>query len=114
MRGPLALTIFAVAVYAYAVMGNRIRVNQLDIGWMSSDHERELQLAATGAAGWEAKARARLPFGRLVDPAEVARAAAFICSDDAGLMNGAVVNFDQSVWGAYAAAPVPAGPMTIG
>ncbi len=62
----------------------------------------------------EAKAKARLPFGRLVDPAEVARAAAFICSDDAGLMTGAVVNFDQSIWGAYAAAPVPAGPMTIG
>ncbi|HET9069985.1 MAG TPA: SDR family oxidoreductase [Amaricoccus sp.] len=99
---------------AYAVMGNRIRVNQLDIGWMSSDHERELQLQETGDPDWEAKARARLPFGRLVDPAEVARAAAFICSDDAGLMTGAVVNFDQSIWGAYAAAPVPDGPMTIG
>ena len=29
---------------AFSVMGNRIRVNQLNIGWMSSDNERDLQL----------------------------------------------------------------------
>ena len=86
---------------AFAVAANRIRVNQLDIGWMSSDHERELQAADSGDADWEAKAAARLPFGRLLDPAEVARAVNFLASDDAGLMTGAVVNFDQSVWGAY-------------
>ena len=28
---------------AFAVAANRIRVNQLDIGWMASDHERALQ-----------------------------------------------------------------------
>ena len=27
----------------YALMRNRIRVNQLDIGWMNSDHERKIQ-----------------------------------------------------------------------
>ncbi len=97
---------------AFAVMANRIRVNQLDIGWMSSDHERDLQLAESGDADWEAKANARLPFGRLVDPAEVARAVNFLVSDDAGLMTGAVVSFDQSVWGAYAGqAPGPDAPM---
>ena len=36
---------------AFAVAANRIRVNQLDIGWMSSDHERELQAAESGDAG---------------------------------------------------------------
>lgn len=99
---------------AFAVAGNRIRVNQLDIGWMSSDHERELQMAESGDPDWEAKANARLPFGRLVDPAEVARATAFLASDDSGLMTGAVINFDQSVWGAYAGqAPAPDGPMRL-
>lgn len=99
---------------AFAVMGNRIRVNQLDIGWMSSDHERALQAAETGDPDWEAKAAAKLPFGRLIDPAEVARAVNFMVSDDAGLMTGAVVAFDQSVWGAYAAqAPAPEGPMSL-
>lgn len=99
---------------AFAVMGNRIRVNQLDIGWMASDHERALQVAESGDPEWEAKANARLPFGRLVDPAEVARAVTFLASADAGLMTGAVIAYDQSVWGAYAGqAPGPDGPMQL-
>ena len=69
---------------AFSVMKNRIRVNQLDIGWMASDHERELQASETGDPDWEAKAVGALPFGRLIDPAEVARAVNFLVSDDAG------------------------------
>lgn len=98
---------------AFAVMANRIRVNQIDVGWMSSDHERALQERETGDPDWEAKAAAGLPFGRLVDPCEVARAVNFLVSDDAGLMTGSVVSFDQSVRGAYAGqAPTPDGPMS--
>ncbi len=98
---------------AFSVMGNRIRVNQLNVGWMASDHEREIQ-AASGDADWEAKAKAALPFGRLVDPAEAARAVNFLVSDDAGLITGAIVNFDQSVWGAVAGGmPVPEAPMRL-
>ena len=94
-------------------MGNRIRVNQLNVGWMASDHEHEIQLQEAGE-GWMEKAAAALPFGRLVDPAEAARAVNFLVSDDAGLMTGAIVNFDQSVWGAVAAGmPVPEGPMRL-
>lgn len=99
---------------AFAVMANRIRVNQLDIGWMSSDNERALQERESGDPDWESKAAAGLPFGRLIDPAEVARVVNFIASDDAGLMTGAVINFDQSVWGAYSSqAPAPDGPMSL-
>jgi NAD(P)-dependent dehydrogenase (short-subunit alcohol dehydrogenase family) len=99
---------------AFAVMGNRIRVNQLNPGWMATDHERALQLAESGDPDWETKASASLPFGRLIDPNEVARAVNFIVSDDAGLMTGAIVNFDQSVWGAFPSGPpVPEGPMTL-
>lgn len=98
---------------AFSVMANRIRVNQLNVGWMASDHEREIQ-AEGGDPDWEAKAAAALPFGRLVDPAEAARAVNFLVSDDAGLMTGAIVNFDQSVWGAVAGGmPVPDGPMQL-
>ena len=85
----------------YALMRNRIHVNQLDIGWMASDNERALQLAESGDPDWEEKARAALPFGRLVDPLEVARAALWMASDDSGIMTGAVIHFDQSVWGGY-------------
>jgi NAD(P)-dependent dehydrogenase (short-subunit alcohol dehydrogenase family) len=99
---------------AFSVMKNRIRVNQLNVGWMASDHERELQLAASGDPDWEKKAAANLPFGRLVDPAEAARAVNFICSDDAGLMTGSVVNFDQTVWGGTSGGmPVPDRAMSL-
>jgi len=99
---------------AFSVMKNRIRVNQLNVGWMASDHERELQAASTGDPDWEAKAAAALPFGRLVDPAEAARAVNFIVSDDAGLMTGVVLNYDQTVWGATAGVmPVPDKAMSL-
>jgi len=93
----------------FALMRNRIRVNQLDIGWMASDHERALQAAETGDPDFIDKAAETLPFGRLLDPAEVARAVLWLASDDSGMMTGAVVHFDQSVWGGYdGQAPTPA------
>lgn len=98
---------------AFAVMKNRIRINQLNVGWMASDHERALQAREAGDPDWEAKAAAALPFGRLIDPAEAARAVTFMASDDAGLMTGSIVNFDQSVWGAAESMPVPAAPMAL-
>ena len=45
-------------------------------------------------------------------PEDLTGTLAFLVSDDAGLMTGAIVNFDQSVWGAAAEGmPVPNGPM---
>jgi NAD(P)-dependent dehydrogenase (short-subunit alcohol dehydrogenase family) len=97
---------------AYAVLRNRIRVNALNIGWMASEGEDQIQMKYHGAnPNWLAEASARQPFGRLVDPAEVARAVAFLSSAESGLMTGSVVNFDQSVWGAYDASPDPDVPL---
>ena len=97
----------------YALMRNRIHVNQLDIGWMASDHERKLQLEESGDPDWEAKALPGLPFGRLLDPEEVARAVLWLSSDDSGMMTGAVIPFDQSIWGGYdGQAPGPAVPLS--
>ncbi len=95
-------------------MRNRIRVNQLNVGWMASDNERQIQVAETGDPNWIEKTGSQLPFGRLVDPEEAARAVNFLVSDDAGLMTGAIVNFDQSVWGASPVGmPVPDAPMRL-
>lgn len=97
----------------YALMRNRIRVNQLDIGWMASDGEDRVQREFHGAApDWLAKAAAAQPFGRLLAPEEVARAVLFLASDDSGMMTGSVVHFDQSVWGAYdGGPPAPSAPL---
>jgi|TARA_B100000809_G_scaffold178782_1_gene176446 NAD(P)-dependent dehydrogenase (short-subunit alcohol dehydrogenase family) len=93
---------------AHALMRDRIRVNCLNIGWMASDEEDVIQRKYHGAEdGWQEKVGAGMPFGRLVDPDEVARALAFLASDESGLMTGSVVNFDQSVWAASDAMVVP-------
>ncbi len=90
----------------YALMRNRIRVNQLDIGWMASDGEDRVQREYHGAdPDWLKNAAAAQPFGRLLAPEEVAKAVAFLASDDSGMMTGSVVHFDQSVWGAYDGGP---------
>ena len=97
---------------AYALLRNRIRVNGLNLGWMASDGEDRIQREFHGAADdWLARAAAAQPFGRLIDPAEAARAVAFLASSESGLMTGSIVNFDQSIWGAYEDAPHPAEPM---
>ncbi|MBV1701995.1 MAG: SDR family oxidoreductase [Hyphomicrobiales bacterium] len=99
---------------AFSVMRNRIRVNQLNIGWMASDNERQLQAAESNDPDWLEKVESQQPFGRLIDPEEAARAINFLVSGDAGLMTGAIVNFDQSVWGAVAGAmPAPDAPMKL-
>lgn len=97
---------------AYALLMNRIRVNALNIGWMASEGEDRTQKQYHDAnPNWLAEAAAQQPFGRLIDPKEVARAVVFLSSDESGLMTGSVINYDQSIWGAYDAAPRPAAPL---
>ena len=97
---------------AYALLRNRIRVNGLNLGWMASDGEDRIQREYHGAADdWLQQAAAAQPFGRLIDPAEAARAVAFLASAESGLMTGSIVNYDQSIWGAFEDAPHPAEPM---
>jgi len=97
----------------YALMRNRIRVNQLNIGWMASEGEDRIQREYHQAdPDWLAKAAASQPFGRLLAPEEVAKAVAFLASNDSGMMTGACIHFDQSVWGGYdGGPPTPAGPL---
>jgi NAD(P)-dependent dehydrogenase (short-subunit alcohol dehydrogenase family) len=101
-----ALNIFTKNI-AYAVMRRRIRVNSLALGWMDTPAEDEIQRRYHNAGpDWLEQVEARQPFGRLLKPEEVARAIAFLASDESGLMTGSIVDFDQSVAGA-GPQPVP-------
>ena len=51
-------------------------------------------------ADWAEKAAAAMPFGRLLQPEEVANLAVFLLSDAAGPMTGALVDQEQWVVGA--------------
>jgi NAD(P)-dependent dehydrogenase (short-subunit alcohol dehydrogenase family) len=97
---------------AYALLRNRIRVNALNIGWMASDGEDRIQREFHGAdPNWLEEAARAQPAGRLIDPAEVARAVAFLASAESGLMTGSVIEYDQSVWGGYDSGPAPKAPL---
>ena len=85
---------------AHALIKYRIRVNGLNIGWMSTPGEDRIMRTYHGAQdGWLAAAAKTRPFGRLIDPNEVARACAFLASAESGLMTGANVDFDQTIVG---------------
>ena len=83
-------------------------VNGLNVGWMASDGEDRIQREYHGTADdWLAKAAAAHSFGRLIDSQEVARAGAYLSSEESGLMTGSMINYDQSIWGAYDSSPHP-------
>lgn len=85
---------------AYAMMRDRIRINTLNIGWMDTPGEDMIQKKYHGAGDdWLESAEAGQPFGRLLKPEEVARAVAFLVSDESGMMTGSIIDFDQSVIG---------------
>ena len=85
---------------AHSLLKFRIRVNGLNIGWMSTPGEDRIMKTYHGAKdGWLEEAVKSRPFGRLLDPKEVARACAFLCSDESGLMTGSNIDFDQNVVG---------------
>jgi NAD(P)-dependent dehydrogenase (short-subunit alcohol dehydrogenase family) len=85
---------------AHSLLKFRIRVNGLNIGWMSTPGEDHIQKTYHGAEdGWLDEVVRAKPFGRLIDPKEVARACAYLCSDESGLITGSNIDFDQNVLG---------------
>jgi len=97
---------------AFSLMPDRIRVNGLNIGWMNTPGEDAILRKYHNAQdGWLEEASRKQPFGRLVEPTEVARAVTYLASDDSGLMTGSVIDFDQSVLGCCESAPHPSKPV---
>lgn len=99
---------------AFSLLRNRIRVNGLNIGWMDSPAEERIQKLYHGAGDdWLERAEAGTPFGRLLKPAEVARAIAYLASEESGMMTGSLIDFDQQVIGSAETAPWPGKAMSL-
>jgi NAD(P)-dependent dehydrogenase (short-subunit alcohol dehydrogenase family) len=87
---------------AYAHRFDRIRVNGVNLGWTDTAGEDQIQRRFHGAEdGWQERAGAALPMGRLADPAEVADLIVFLLSERSGVVTGSVIDWDQAVPGAY-------------
>jgi NAD(P)-dependent dehydrogenase (short-subunit alcohol dehydrogenase family) len=93
---------------AFGVMRHGIRVNGLCIGWMDTPGEDRIMRTFHGATdGWREEAESNLPMGRLVKPDEVARACAYLSTEESGLMTGSIIDFDQVVIGCFERGPQP-------
>ena len=86
---------------AHGLLGDRIRVNGINIGWTDTPNENAVQRAEGQPETWLQAAESAAPFGRLVKPNDVARMALFLLSADSGLTTGAIIDQDQMVMGAY-------------
>ena len=86
---------------ANAHMADRIRVNGINLGWVATEGEQQMQADVLGRGpGWIAEVSASQPLGRLVTAAETARLAVFLLGAASVPMSGAVVDFEQRVAGA--------------
>lgn len=73
-----------------------IRVNQINPGWTLTPNERELKANEGLPEDWPSRLPpAYAPGGRLFSPDDVASAAVYFLSDEAALVNGAVLDLEQ-------------------
>ncbi|WP_050522067.1 SDR family oxidoreductase [Pseudorhodobacter wandonensis] len=87
---------------ANTLRSHRIRVNGINCGWMDTPGEDAVQKRFHNASDdWLERAEAQQPFKMLVKPDHVAGLASYMLSDEAGVMTGSLVDFDQNVAGAY-------------
>ena len=86
---------------AHAHRWDRVRINDLNIGWTATEGEDATQRTFHGAGDdWREQAAERLPMGKLGQPDEIADFVVFLLSDRSGVVTGSVIDWDQNVLGA--------------
>ncbi len=87
---------------AHSQRFNKIRVNGICPGWMDTAGEANIQKKFHNAPdNWLELAEAKQPMGKLIKPAELAILAVYLLGDSSGVITGSVIDYDQSVMGAY-------------
>jgi NAD(P)-dependent dehydrogenase (short-subunit alcohol dehydrogenase family) len=87
---------------AHAHRWDKIRINGLNIGWTDTEGEDATQRRFHGAGDdWREQAGASLPMGKLGQVDEIADFVVFLLSDRSGVVTGSVIDWDQSVLGAF-------------
>lgn len=79
---------------AHAAEG--IRVNQFNVGWTLTPNEFKLKKSEGFPDDWTTKLSVKdAPSGRLLSPEDIAWAALYFLSDEAALVNGAILDLEQ-------------------
>jgi NAD(P)-dependent dehydrogenase (short-subunit alcohol dehydrogenase family) len=82
---------------AFAHRKDRIRVSGINLGWTDTPGEREMQAVKLGKGeSWLAEAESRMPWGRLIQPEDVARLTLFLLSEVSIPMTGALIDQEQN------------------
>ena len=75
---------------------DRIRVNQINVGWTLTEGEQRVKREQEGKGEeWIAEAIATRPFGRLLAPLDIAHAAAYFASNESECVTGSVLDLEQ-------------------
>jgi NAD(P)-dependent dehydrogenase (short-subunit alcohol dehydrogenase family) len=73
-----------------------VRVHQFNIGWVLNPNEYALKIKEGYHEDWPKRLPpVYAPAGRVMSPDHVASAVAFFLSDEAPLVNGSVIDFEQ-------------------
>lgn len=86
---------------AHSQRAHRIRINALNIGWMATPAEHAVQTFEGQPENWLEAADAEAAFGRILRPRDIAGMVAYLLSNEASMMTGALIDFDQNVLGIY-------------
>lgn len=79
-----------------------IRTFCINLGWVNTEGERNLQTSFHGLPeDWHDAIGKRMPAGRLIVPEDVAELMSYLVSPSAQMMNGAVIDFEQMPHGAF-------------
>ena len=79
---------------------DRIRVNQINVGWTLTEGEHKVKLLEGKGEDWLADAEATRPWGRLLSPDDVANAVEYFVTDRSALVTGSVLDLEQYPVGA--------------
>ena len=81
---------------AGALAGDRIRVNQLNVGWTLTDNEYRVMIEDGMPGNWPDNLPPHAaPSGRIMSPADIAAAAVYWIGDESAPVSGSVTDMEQ-------------------
>ena len=86
---------------ANSLRKHRIRVNGINLGWTDTPAEHVVQRKQGSPENWLEVAEQKSPFGRLLNPDDVARLCLYLLSDESGILTGSNIDYSQRVMGVF-------------
>ena len=80
---------------AHGLRFDRIRVNGINMGLADTVGEHAIRKAGGEPDNWMELAEAKQPFRRLLRPEDIAKLTSYLLSDDAEMMTGSLIDFNQ-------------------